>query len=1203
MRLRQLQLQGYKTFAAQTDLAFEEGITAIVGPNGSGKSNIADAIRWVLGEQSYSLLRARRTEDMIFSGSERRARQGMARASLTLDNSSGWLPIEFSEVTIERRAFRSGENEYLLNGNRVRLRDITELLGQSGLGQRTYTFIGQGLVDRALSLGPAERRALFEEASGIATYQAKREEALHRLEQTQQNIVRVNDIINEIAPRLRHLERQAARAQEHQDISARLDELLRTWYGHRWQQGVQSLRQARAVSRHRQESLREVQTELDTLNQSMIRLRARQAELRAELSHWHRQSSDHHTRAEALQREVAVSRERARLLSIQHDELQAELPPLQIHRQEQAARVEAARTELAHLRQKVAEHQQAADDVRRRLNALQHQRQAHLASLTAARDRAFGQATELADRDNRRAQIEARRAQIVEEQHQQQQKLSRLRDALATAEAAQRNLQTQIEGLQGQLAALQDRRAERETRLAAAESERQTIQARLAALRQREAHLQERQAVLARMREEGEGFFGGVRSVLQAARQDSGSGLRGIVGALAGLIDVPAGLERAMEAALGSRLQNIVVERWDDAVAAIAHLKKSQAGEATFLPLDILRVGQPLQLGALANLSGIVGLASELVTFESHLRPAVELALGQTLVVEDMAAARRAFDRLSGGFRIVTRAGEVLRSDGAVTGGTRRAARDGSLLAREREWRDLPAQLAALNQQIADLDGHLAAIARQSLALTDQLSEMQQQADALAAQQMALNQALVEQDREASRLAQEIGWLEGLSSQLAAEAGDLQEHERRLLADREKLLQEQAHTQQQILSLERELQNLSIEHTLADLNRLQTALAVAQQASDSQQTILNSHLHTLARLDEQMQSRQSRSASLAQQVDRVSEQVAIATAQLQAISEELSAVQARIAPAEREIAGLDARRSELETQEDEQRLRLRQHETRYNQAMLEVTRREEEMAALKRQIEDDLGLIIEVEVDESPRSQPPLPLRPIVSTLPTVEELPEGLEEEMRHLRARLRQLGSVNPNAPQEYTEQLERRDFLVSQAQDLQQAAAHLREVIAELDGLMEKAFRATFETVAEAFTGYFSRLFGGGTARLVLTDPEKLMESGVEIIARPPGKRAQTLALLSGGERALTATALIFAFLKTNPPPFSILDEVDAMLDEANVGRFVELLQEQAQLNQFIVITHNRVTMKAANTLYGVTMGDDSVSRVYSKKLDDL
>jgi chromosome segregation protein len=333
----------------------------------------------------------------------------------------------------------------------------------------------------------------------------------------------------------------------------------------------------------------------------------------------------------------------------------------------------------------------------------------------------------------------------------------------------------------------------------------------------------------------------------------------------------------------------------------------------------------------------------------------------------------------------------------------------------------------------------------------------------------------------------------------------------------------------------------------------------------------------------------------------VSTQLADLTRGHQTTSKDLADLQTRIGPAEEEIASLVARQAELEKKEVDLRQRLRQYEARHNQALLEVTRREEEMTALKRKIEDELGLV-EVELAEGWQDQPPLPLRPIVSTLPAVEALPEGVEEEMRHLRTQMRRLGAINPNAPAEYEEQVERHSFLVNQAEDLQQAAAQLREVIAELDTLMDEAFRDTFDAVDQAFTEYFARLFGGGTARLILTEPDNIMEGGVEVIARPPGRRTRGLALLSGGERALTATALIFAFLKVNPPPFSVLDEVDAMLDEANVGRFAELLREQAQRNQFIVITHNRATMKASNTLYGITIGEDSVSRAYSKKLEE-
>ncbi len=1200
MRLKHLELHGYKTFASKTEFVFEDGITAIVGPNGSGKSNIADAIRWVLGEQSYRILRAKRTEDMIFSGSERRARQGMARVTMTLDNAGGWLPIEFSEVTVERRAYRSGGNEYYLNGSRVRLRDITELLGQSGLGRRTYTAIGQGLVDRALSLGPTERRALFEEAAGIAIYQGKRADALRKLDQTQQNIIRINDIINEIAPQLRRLERQAQRAQEQKTIATRLDELLRIWYGYRWREGTQALRLARSVARHRHKAMQALEADMDAVVREMAELRTRQEALRTSLSEWHRESSALHGEAEAQQREMAVAEERLRLLRAQREELLTELAPLETNRREQAARVEAALAELARLQDEVSERQAAVIATRSRLASLREERQGLLSALTAAQDRAFALTTDLTDRQTRRAQIDERLAEITDEHASHSEKSTQLQSDLSTAETAQVELQGQSHRLEAESASLQSHRAGQEARLVQAEARLEELQAQLAAVRQKEANLQQRYDLLTRMRQEGEGFYAGVRAVLRGTVSGGQTTLSGIVGVLANLIDVPADLERAIEAALGARLQNVVVETWDAAVAAVEYLKKTRGGWATFLPLDTLRPRQPLRTAAVTGIGGVVGLASELVVCEDHLRPAVEWALGQALVVEDMAAARRAFDRLTGGFQIVTRAGDVLRSDGALTGGTRRAAGDGGLLAREREWRDLPAQRSALTEQIGSLSRELAAAEEERQALEADLSDAQAQAEQLAARRTALAESLAEQDRQSNRLAQEVEWFQRLIERASSEVETLQARAGELDAQQQAIHLERAKVQTKIATLQQKFDALSADDLLAELNGLQTALAVAEQTQAGQETILDSHRATLAQLDAQVQARRNRIQALAREIDEVSARLADLRELHRHVSAKLAEVQARIAPAEEEIAGLEARRTELDNREDDLRQRLRRYEARHNQAVLEVTRREDEMAALKRQIEDELGLI-EVEMDEGLRGQPPLPLRPIVSTLPVVEELPEGLEEEMRHLRAQLRRLGPVNPNAPAEYAEQLERHTFLVDQAQDMQQAAGRLREVIAELDALMETAFRETFDAVAKAFTGYFTRLFGGGTARLVLTEPGNVMESGVEIIARPPGRRTQGLALLSGGERALTATALIFAFLKSNPPPFSVLDEVDAMLDEANVSRFVELLREQAQLNQFIVITHNRATMKAANTLYGVTMGDDSVSRVYSKKLE--
>jgi len=347
LRLKHLELQGYKTFATKTEFAFEDGITVIVGPNGSGKSNIADAVRWVLGEQSYSLLRAKRTEDMIFWGSERRPRQGMAQASITLDNSDSGLPTEYSEVTISRRAYRSGENEYLLNGNRVRLRDITELLGKSSLGRRTYTVIGQGLVDAVLSLRPDERRAIFEEAAGISVHQAKRTDAITKLEQTRDNILRVNDLVSEIAPRLKRLEKQAERAQQYEELSQQLGELLGIWYAHRWRKAQATLRQAEAKAKEREQSSRERQAELEELERRKAELRAQQNQLRQRLSDWHLEQTNLQAQAEEKKRELAVSQERFRLLGQQGADVAQEIETLEANRLAQLERVTEAQAELS----------------------------------------------------------------------------------------------------------------------------------------------------------------------------------------------------------------------------------------------------------------------------------------------------------------------------------------------------------------------------------------------------------------------------------------------------------------------------------------------------------------------------------------------------------------------------------------------------------------------------------------------------------------------------------------------------------------------------------------------------------------------------------------------------------------------------------------------------------------------------------------
>jgi chromosome segregation protein len=1196
MRVKHLELQGYKTFATKTEFVFDEGITAIVGPNGSGKSNIADAVRWVLGEQSYKTLRGKSTADMIFSGSESRPRMGMSQAALTLDNSDGWLPVEFSEVTIARRAYRSGENEYLLNGNRVRLRDITELLAKSGLSQRTYTVIGQGLVDAALSLRPEERRTLFEEAAGITIHQAKRDNATAKLEGTQQNLVRVNDIINEIGPRLERLKRQAERAHEYGQLAQELEGLLRLWYGYQWQQGQKALRQARSRAKEQRSQLEKRRKELVELEQRIAHVRAQQAEKREQLSQWHRESSALHAEAEKLQRELAVCQERKRLLSQQREEILHEITPLEVNREAQQGRIAQIEEELSRIEDQLKEGSAQVQEAQKQLDHHEGQRQALMERMAALRQQALELSTELADRQNRLAQLDERREELRVEREGHQQAIAGQEAQKAIAEEHLQAVKGQMDAWHAQAQALAVQREDKEREIEASQERQAQLQASLSEIQRQEERLRAHQELLTRMREEMAGYQAGVRRVIQAA----GAGqLSGIVGAVASLIEVPAELEAAIETALGAHGQDIVVETWADAEAAIGFLKETRGGRATFLPMDAVRSPGPISL---PQEKGVLGLAVELIGCKARLRPAFDVLLGRTLVVEDLETARRTLGQAASDSypcQIVTLAGEVVHSNGTIAGG---ATEDqgGDLLAHEREWRELPDRLAATRQKRQELEeqGQRAEQAHRQLLAT--LANLENwESELRAASEARAAQADVA-ERRAERLAQEIEWRRGLEKQLDDELAALNEKEADIGQEVEKLKADQASIQEGIAALERQLEAISGDDLYEQLAQLKTALAVTEQSREDRRTIYHSHQANLEHLEGQIAAKQERADELTQEGEALAGQIGDLQAHGEELSGQIQALADLIEPTEAELIELEGQQVEWEDKEDNCRSRLHRYETVYSQAALEMERRRDEVVSLRQQIQNDLGLV-ELEITDLLPEQPPLPLKPLVSTLPSIDELPEDLEDEIQRLKVQLKRAGPINPNAPAEYAEALERHTFLTTQVEDLEQASDSLRQVIAELDQLIEVDFRKTFESVAAEFKECFTALFGGGAAKLVLTDPENPLETGIDIIVRPPGKRQQSLALLSGGERALTAAALIFAILKVSPTPFCILDEVDAMLDEVNIGRFRKMLQDLGNHTQFVVITHNRGTIEAANTIYGVSMGEDSVSKVISLKLE--
>lgn len=1194
MRLKKLELQGYKTFALKTDFLFGDGITAVVGPNGSGKSNIADAVRWVLGEQSYRLLRAKRTEDMIFHGSTQRARVGMAQATLTLDNADGWIPLDFSEVTISRRAYRSGENEYYLNGSRVRLKDVSELLAKSGLVKKSSIVIGQGHIDAALSLRPEERRTLFEEAANITIYQQKRAAAISKLEATRQNLLRVGAIIAEIEPRLKTLRRQARQAEAADSLGQDLETLLQTWYGYHWRKGVAALQEARERLNEVRQRLAEYQTRSATIEDQSASLRAERLSLRQDLAEWHRTGANLHTRMEQVQRELAVIRERSRLISQQLSEAQEELAPLKASRSAQADRTKDAEARLQALVAELEEARTSMLALEDQYQVQQTAREQMLAQITSAQNHLFDLTTRLADRKNRLAQTQERLAEQAEEK-------ARLEAAIAAQETHLDAIQKGSAPLESRLADTLTQTAQLQASLEQARSAIQDCQNRareaeqeLARVREEEASVAARLETLQQMHAEGAGLHSGARAVLAAARQGR---LRGIVGALSEHIQAPAQLEAAIEAALGAHLHDIITETWEDAEQAIQYLYQEASGRATFLPLDTLRAPAPQEP---KSAPGLLGVASRLVEVSEQIAPAVSLLLGRTFVVEDMKSARSLYDQMNGSFQIVTLQGQTLRSSGIVSGGVE-GGQPAGLLSRHREHKELKQALSDLTRRRTEIEARLESAAAEREEAEDLSRRHQSALASLAQTENTLRTSLAEQQREADRHAQELEWTQGLIQQLDENLDVLAEKQAQLQEETLQLTGEERRTQERLTELRTEVADLP-DNLAVPLAEAKAAVSLAEQNVESQKAILRSHRQSMAQLESQLEARQKRIQALRDERASLETTEQDLLQQAETYAAELDGLNARIGPAEERLAQIESEYFEHEEHIRTERAALRDVEQKHNQALLAMERRRDELAALKRQMEADLGLI-DVEAADGLQTQMPLPLRPIVSSLPVVDELPPNLEKQIRQLRGQIRRIGAINPTAPAEYAETLERHKFLVTQSEDLQEAAKSLRAAIAELDAIMNREFTQTFEAVAEQFTAYFSRLFGGGTARLVLTDPESPMQSGVDIIARPPGKRTQSLALLSGGERSLAAVALIFAILKVSPTPFCFLDEVDAMLDESNVRRFRDVLEELAQTTQFIVITHNRGTIEAARTIYGVSMGADSVSKVLSMQLDEV
>lgn len=1174
MRLKRLSLHGYKTFASRTSFEFNEGITAIVGPNGSGKSNIADAIRWVLGEQSFSTLRGKRTTDMIFAGSQQRSRAGMAQAILTLDNSGGWLPIDYSEIEIGRRAYRSGENEYLLNGQKVRLKDVNELLGSSGLAQRTYTIIGQGLVDQALSLRADERRLLFEEAAGISHYKMRRADTLRRLQETSHNLERLHDIVSEIRPRLSSLKRQANRAKNYEQVAADLRYHLRIFYGYKWEQTSEKIQQ----SRYNSEITKQ---EWETAHQNVLTVQNELQKKRQLVNQTEREEEEHERKQDLLRRdledcrrEVAVLRERKSALEQQLVVLDEEIPQLQEQQKGARHELDLAVNDLRLAQEEVDKNQgflrQYLDSIKETRTQIV-QRKQDVAELEAE---ILQLRKNIAQTEGQISQLKTRKDETNTE-HTNKADLARIDEEIADNRKKISQKIAGRENLELERKALQEKRSQLILDLNRVRSEADKKDKEVSKLRDDTSALQARCELLTQFQKNNTSNIEGLVDLVRFVDD----------------IQIPKPYRQAIKAALDKKLSAYFVPNESSLWQLFDENPELHLFSAVQNQVDV-----PNRLPTPEH-PMVVDWAENLINSGGNVGDLGRLLLRQILVVKGRKAVYDLARFLPAGALVVSLDGLVGHSGGLFESVPQIPQQ--KTLSEESEWRDAIAKLElsqekldasvqdleSLRQQISTLQTKIEEIDAQDKTFLRQLQlHTESKIDAQHILELALQKRDHLNDLRQSRQAE----LEKLSNQINNLINALTDDEARLEKVQLKLEQDR----QLLLSL-------PVKETEDQTQQLKQQLDTSATILAGRQAVVDSRSATLAQIDDLLVRRKARQQELRLQLDGLN--LAEREADLLQLQSEMEETKKKLSPISERLASSRGQLITLEDRLDRLQRESHEFETRYTEARIELSQAENQREALRDRIITDLGLV-DLGYDQEFPSQSPLPIAEVVEKLPEVEKLPDDIMDTIQRYRGQLNRMGGFNPDAPAEYEETKKRYEYLEKQIDDLTNTQHKLREIIDDLDIQTSRAFAETVNKVDEEFGDVFKRLFGGGSAQLVLTDPDDLTISGVDIVARLPRRREQGLALLSGGERSLTATALIFALLKVSPTPFCVLDEVDAMLDEANINRFRDMLTELSRQTQFILITHNRGTVQVAESVYGVSMGADSVSQVISIRPDD-
>ena len=1184
MYLKKLELQGFKSFANKTSLEFMPGITTVIGPNGSGKSNISDAIRWVLGEQSMKSLRGAKSEDIIFAGTQSRKSLGFAEVSIVIDNSDAKLPIEYSEVTVTRKLYRNGETGYFINKTPCRLKDILELFMDTGIGKDGYSIIGQGKIDEILSNKSEDRRHIFEEAAGIVKYRTRKQESEKKMEQTKLNLLRINDILTEIEGNIEPLKAQSEKAKQYLNLREELKNIevglfvynINT-YKEKLEQIIKDEEIMTAQRNIENEKLTSIQSLKDSLKQELD-------EITTQIEQMQNIGFESTNKIEKINSEIGISKERIQNNIANKERLESEI-------QELKTRIGELQEEEKQRQEKKANLFQNKEKFEEELK----QKETELAKLTKT----------LSDKE---LEIEAKKQKIETNTDKKYEVLADINTQEANyenLEKRKKTLKIELENIISELDSTRDNKQELSKKFYEIQSKRNIVSNNL----QQETTEKEscmnkikdfeeeinklnyqmnmkdaRHKFLLETEKEKEGYIKSVKELLLDC--DKNPQLKkGMHGVLANLISVNKEYELAIEMCLGQALQNVVTETEEDAKKLVEHLRNNNLGRASFLPISSIR-GKRIENVISNGMKGVIGIASDLVKCDKKYTQIVLNLLGRTVVVEDMNIGISLAKMNNYSFRIVTLKGDVISSSGSITGGSV-ATKTVNILGRSREIEELEKEIKKLSKKIEEITLQKQKYLESITEVIEKVAGLEKELQDIEIVYAAENQKMVSIEENIYKLEQR--------------RDKLKEEELSINKQKEESIKQKEEKEQEVEKLNSEIKSLSEEvEQFATVNK------------DNQKYIDDLNFD-ITNLKISVSSFIESEASIEEFVERIRQEILNNNNNIENKNNTLNQAIKENAELQTKIDNLNSEIEQIKAEvnnSSENIEKLKQLRTEKNELL---DKKEEEITNQFSILEGLKEQIVKMDFKKTKLEQD---IEQLINTLWDEYEItpnnageykkPNNIaqaQKEVSSIREKIKDLGSINIDSIEEYKKISERYDFMCEQRLDLENTVAKLRKVISEMTQTMEQQFKEKFEIINKNFNEVFIELFGGGKAELILTDEDNVLECGIDIRVQPTGKKLQNMMLLSGGEKAFTAIALLFAILKINPAPFCILDEIEAALDDVNVYRFAEYLKKFSQASQFLVITHRKGTMEVADTVYGVTMEENGISKLLSMKLSSI